>query len=182
MPSVSSQFHATREEIGRLAGEFVQSESINVAVLTDDFYSGLVTTVDGLLECVLNVPRSKRVSVALSCERLRLILDGRVEFLRANEGAALFDLGRMIDSGLEESFFSCESDDPKKFSLARRVFRGLRKMTKAGAVGVSLVTGARAHYRNHRYSVSAEEAQRNGILLLSLSGTVKFEPGADADK
>ncbi len=71
------------------------------------------------------------------------------------------EIGRLESRGLAESTLGTKTVTPlwKKLNLQ------LKKMTVAGADVISEKTGAKAHYRNHRFTAGAKALAASGIPL-----------------
>jgi hypothetical protein len=82
-------------------------------------------------------------------------------------------IGRLRPDGLEQSRLFCGYDDP----IWKKINRGLKRRTTAGAVFTNEDTGASQFYRNPRFTVGAKALHVAGTPLRNLGTTgTNYQP------
>ena len=172
MRKMTIQFHATLEEIVGYANA-VKSEF------------GLVVTLANFRPFALKIVEGDLTVHDLDDGRYNNIVFTKLEpvtnaasqtaFYDLNPGVVELDVGGLTERGLEESALTFMSDDDEKIALATKLASRLKKVTKAGAVGCSLINGAEGFNRNHRYTPGAKLLCEAGVKILSLTGSTFYK-------
>ena len=160
------QFHATLDELT----QFVNSISSKL---------GLFITLMGLRPFVLKEVNEELCVETLIDSDIRIILTMQKPSLDASSPNNFYDLnpgtiglhiGQMTKQGLKESSLAFMSNDKEKAAIANKVASGLKKITKAGAIVVNPLNGAKANARSHRYTEGAKDLHDKGMKILPLAG------------
>jgi hypothetical protein len=172
MASLSTQFHATTEELVALVEAWMTDHAVCAAAVVYQPFNASPVTKDGLRSALLREPVSRLV---FSEREIDCSASGNNDLLDKNQGALVLDIGRLGPRGLTESCLSTlVATDTWK-----RMFANLKKQTKAGVIGVHEQSGARGHYRNHRYTRGAKELFEKGTALRQFEQSpVTFQPEA----
>lgn len=167
MKKIVIQFHASPEELV----EYINSVSSEL---------GLVVTM-----MILKPFKLKEIEGQLSVGDLMLDGDIRIIFTKEkpniavaspnnfydlNPGVVHVDIGRLTTENLKESALSFMSDDKEKIDIANKLASRLKKITKAGVIAVSSISGAEANVRSHRYTKGAKSMYDLGINMLPIAG------------
>lgn len=170
MRSISIQFHTTADELF----EFVASVSSEFGLIITmmnlkPFYLEKVEGEFNVCDFVTNLEKGG----------LRLVLNSNIpclkstspnSFLDENPGSIVIDVGRLSESGLEESALSFISDEESKILIANKIASRLKKITKAGVIAVNPFNGAEAKVRSHRYTEGAKSMYNQGVKILPVAG------------
>lgn len=158
MASMSTQFHATLEELATLSARWMAAHSVRCFALTKyskeppeevvaDHLPGTLEN-EGIFKLIFIedvLPHEcKNLGSESNADTLTLLI-GRVQGER----------------GLEESFLSTLHARP----AWRSIFRDLKKHTKCGATIRNGESGATAYVRSHRYTPGAKALAEQGVPM-----------------
>jgi len=65
---------------------------------------------------------------------------------------------------------AARTEDAAVLKIWRKIARELKNMTTAGSWAVDPRSGAKAFYRDHRYTESVRSLERKGFRIISLGG------------
>ncbi|GGJ05859.1 hypothetical protein GCM10007978_49310 [Shewanella hanedai] len=170
MKSISIQFHATSEELLNFVISVSSELKLVVTMMTLKPFN--LTIVEGKLELSEFLDKLKvgDLRLVLSTATPCIEFTSPNNFLDANSGSILIDIGPLSDLGLEESALSFISSEKDKISIANNVSSKLKRITKAGAIAVNPINGAEAKIRTHRYTQGAKVMADNGVKILPIAG------------
>jgi hypothetical protein len=158
MSSFSIQFHAKLEELAALVETWRNHCGAYATAITFAPFSA-EALAEGDANDRLLAPVIRRIMFTERPPKLGATSSGLL--LDQNAGALLLDIGRLSPRGLAESRLHTMQANP----TWKRMARLLRERTHAGAVGVHDQTGARAFYRDHRYSDGARSLFESGVVM-----------------
>jgi hypothetical protein len=158
MASVSHQFHATLGELTNLVEHALQEQTI-YATFVEYFPYRAFQLDREKVAGVMGQPATRRLVFTTTPPVTEV--SGNVELLDANPGALVLDIGRLGPRGLEESWLASSDAGPHW----RAIVRSLKRITKAGVVGLNEHTGASAHYRSRRYTAGAKALAEQGVPM-----------------
>lgn len=173
MTKMSTQFHATHEELESFLTDVRDSQGLKLTLLrTLPFF---VTELKNEVT-VKPVPEKGIVRVNITQHEPDLRISTLGEFLRKNPGSITLDVGFSADNLMRESRLAVLSDDPEKIALAKKVFARLKKITTAGGKNVNPDYNAERASRAHRFTSGAKEKFIEGVKLSPMVGNGYFEP------
>ena len=97
-------------------------------------------------------------------------------FAESNPDYFLVHPGRLDDGGLMESLIGCTTDNPRSITAWRTLIRRAKKDMLRGATFINAM-GQRFNKPNHPYTKGALILQGEGVQMLSMSGTTRYELG-----
>ena len=162
MAGVIIQFHATIDELEQFVGDAISQYGIFATALW--FHPFRATVLPQ--QAVSTIRHSAVRDVAFTTLEPRLDAAHLLDWVDKNEGALMLGIGKISNTGLDESCLSSKTDDQDKLGVWRKVAADLRKRTKAGASAVNRATGATSFLRNHRYSIGAKRLSEDGVPIL----------------
>jgi hypothetical protein len=176
MASLTSQFHATLEELI----DFVRSAMMSYSVYATAVEFPPITIYPVKLEELDEVMRRPKLSEIIFTEAPpRISAPSTLRFLDENPGSMPLNIGQMGPRGLQESHLSTLDAKP----TWKKIVRDLKRRTKAGARFVHDETGPGGFYRDHRYTPGAEALCKAGTPMRQFTqspGILLFGEGRDA--
>jgi hypothetical protein len=99
------------------------------------------------------------------------------DFILRNPDDLFFEPGRISEKGLKESFLAARANCDISLKVWRKIQRGIRNITHAGAWVKNPKTGVKFFYKSIRYTDGALLAFREGVVILPTAGwnIVEFE-------
>lgn len=182
MPSVSTQFYATPEEILAIANRC--RERLDLTALLCEprrpaegrRYERPAEPIP--MEDLASVAAGLRQQGAEIClfKGTLPMVQTRDDIVFSQNHVGGFALGWERDGDIEESCFGVLLQDETCLAVARKIQGAIRRATTAGMTARHPETGAEATYRSFRYSPGAEAAYDNGKRLIPLVGRTIVAP------
>lgn len=173
MTKMSTQFHATHEELESFLTDVRDSLDLKLTVLRSLPFR--MAELKGEIT-VKPVPEKGLVRIKLTQHEPDLDIATFGDFERKNPGSIALDIGFSNENLLRESWLAVLSDEPEKIALAKKVFAKLKKITTAGGKVVNPDNNAEGHTRTHRFTPGAKQKFKEGVKLSPMVGNSFFEP------
>jgi len=158
MPSLSTQFFATIDELSSFIQRWIVTERIHAAAVAYQPFSASRITQDNA-EAIVNLEQVQRV---VFCERpIDFAAESNTQLLEKNPSALVLNVGRVGPRGLMES--SLGTLDAT--ATWRRIAADLKRNSFAGMIGEDEPSGATAKYRTMRYTAGAARLEKSGTPL-----------------
>ncbi|WP_029064048.1 hypothetical protein [Labrenzia sp. DG1229] len=173
MTKMSTQFHATHEELENYLTDVRDSLGLKLTMLRT-----LPFCLTELREEITLKPEPEKrvVRVNITQHEPDLKISTLGDFLRKNPGSISLDVGFSADNLMRESRLAVLSDEPEKVALAKKVFAKLKKITTAGGKIVNPSYDAEVPCRAHRFTSGAKQKFKDGVKLSPMVGGSYFEP------
>ncbi|NVB36225.1 hypothetical protein G6O69_38375 [Pseudenhygromyxa sp. WMMC2535] len=158
MPSISSQFYATEEELAEMVSSWLNSYDINGAAVFFFPFSVINISSQTIEAGGLSAWPDEFVfsEYEISCSAKK-----QSEFMDANTDILILNLGSLGPRGLSESHLSTLESTP----TWKKIASDLKRRTKAGMKGKHEQNGAEGVDRNCRYTPGAKRLYESGISL-----------------
>ncbi len=158
MTSLSSQFHATREELADFVERWMAAQCVHaVAVEYVPFLTRSVTKEN--VRMTMMQPKVERIVFTEGTPNCTAASNGQL--LDMNPGALVLNIGRLLPACLEECMLSTMNATP----AWKAIMKDFKHHTKAGADFVHEETGGSGRDRNHRYTPGAKALSAKGIAM-----------------
>lgn len=165
MRKLSIQIHAMPEEVAQLLENLLIDDQVFVTVAEGSplQFSAFASRSFGSPPLGAKALLFTLAPPTLGCSSIS-------DFRKLNVDALIFEIGRLTDRGLSESWLSAMTDDSSAMKRWKQAARHLRDLTMTGAVAVNPHNGASAPMKGHRFTKLALENNANGLLMLPAAG------------
>ncbi|GAA2121171.1 hypothetical protein [Streptomyces synnematoformans] len=174
MTRVVFQFHADRDELVALAGEWAARLGLYMAwerFFPD--YRVQAVTPDELVG-VREHQLSEISRISLSLCQLELDADSSLGHVKCNPGILTILLGEQSDSFIGESFLAAVAESEEQLKVWRKVRGFALKSTCKGAWIVNGMTGVRQRSDSHRYTPKVREMAGSGVRVVGPSEWIEY--------
>jgi len=170
MKSIGVQFHAEPSEVLDLIKNMIIKFKLKSIIMILRPFKIKIFEKDEIRSVYLECESEGRIRFSLSKEEFVINCETKNEFLVKNPNICHFDVGRIVDNKLEESFFSVKTEDEEILSISKSIAKEIKKVTKAGVTAINPDSGAKAYIRANRYTKAAERLQEEGVEMLPSAG------------
>lgn len=170
MKSIGIQFHAEPSELIDLITKIIIKYQLKSVIMILRPFEVKVIEKDEIKSVFLENESKGRIRFSLSKEKFALDCKTKNEFLDKNQNICHFDIGRLFNNNLEESFFSVKTDNEDMLNISKQIAKELKKITKAGVTAINPDSGEKSYIRTNRYTIAAEHLLKKGISMLPAGG------------
>lgn len=171
MHSSCIQFHAQPEELVEFITSVLDQFTLQLVCVTLFPFSARILKREELEAAVLDSERGPNCRIVFFTHEPHLSVSTLNEFRDSNPNTITVEIGRLTESGLEESCLTYWTEDSEVYAIAKQVAASLKKRTNAGAVALNPTTGAESRLRTHRYTTGAQKLDQGGTKILPVAGT-----------
>jgi hypothetical protein len=168
MAKLSLQFHASRDEVAQLVGQWVNELGLQLAHETlSPAYSAVAATAGPIPGSVDRL--------VLSLHPIDLDGSGPFGLDETNPDSLTILLGRQTDTTLTLSILQAMTEDPDSLAAWRRIRKSLTTSFHKGVHVVNSMTGAKDSYSHHYFSPGAKQLYDHGVRMADLNDVLIYE-------
>lgn len=167
MSDISLQFHATAEELVTLATRFAADHQLRVVGIRSRPFSAQAIRFSDIETAMIHGQYERFAFVQGD---LALPVESAGQFAEAHPGALSLVVGRLTDSGLQQSWLACRALADPIPPEWRMLVRAIRSITKAGVTVMNPDTRDTVIMKHFRYTAGAKALYDKGVPMFPLAG------------